>query len=214
MEMGWKCSTRFADHDVTIYNTWYNERIGLVSILEEDPLLGSVPMNLRTNTGDAMLQGIEYRGEYRLAGYTDNAPQRIKVRLLINGSYTYARYRNGSPFEGNLVEFVPEWTLRSGIRLRWKALEANWLFSATGMQFGDAMNRPMFYDPNGITGEIPEWLVHDINLRWQGKRVSVTLGVSNAFDRMYFTRRASGYPGPGIIPSDGRSLYTGLQLKF
>lgn len=213
-ELGWKCSSPFADHDITLYTTWYNERIGLVSIVEEDPLLGSVPMNLRTNTGNALLQGIEYRGEFRLLGYGQNTPKRLKIRMLLNGSYTHARYRSGSPFEGNFVEFVPEWTLRSGLRLKWKTLEANWLFSATGMQFGDAMNRPMFFDPNAITGEIPEWLVHDINFKWQSKNIAVSAGVSNAFDRMYFTRRASGYPGPGIIPSDGRAFYAGLQLKI
>jgi Fe(3+) dicitrate transport protein len=213
-ELGWKFTSDFANHDVTLYTTLYNERIGLVSIVEEDPLLGSVPLNLRTNTGNALLQGLEYRGEFRLSGFKLKDSRLLKTRLMLNGSYTMAKYLKNSPFEGNFVEFVPEWTLRCGLRINWKSLEAGWLLSATGMQFGDAINRPLFYDPNAIAGAIPEWLVHDVNIKWQSRRICLSTGVSNVFDRMYFTRRASGYPGPGIIPSDGRSYYCSIQLKI
>ena len=30
----------------------------------------------------------------------------------------------------------------------------------------------------------------------------------------YFTRRATGYPGPGIIPSSGINLYGTLEIKI
>jgi Fe(3+) dicitrate transport protein len=39
-------------------------------------------------------------------------------------------------------------------------------------------------------------------------------GVNNIADRAYFTRRATGYPGPGIIPSEGRSFYVTLSLTL
>src|SRR5205814_4497889 len=32
-------------------------------------------------------------------------------------------------------------------------------------------------------------------------------GVNNLADRKYFTKRTTEYPGPGIIPAMGRSLY-------
>ena len=32
--------------------------------------------------------------------------------------------------------------------------------------------------------------------------------------KSYFTRRATGYPGPGIIPSEPRTFYTTLQIKL
>jgi Fe(3+) dicitrate transport protein len=31
---------------------------------------------------------------------------------------------------------------------------------------------------------------------------------------MYFTRRATGYPGPGIIPSDARSFFVTLSFRI
>lgn len=36
----------------------------------------------------------------------------------------------------------------------------------------------------------------------------------NLLNEAYFTRRAEAYPGPGIIPSDGRSFYLTAQAKF
>ena len=39
-------------------------------------------------------------------------------------------------------------------------------------------------------------------------------GINNVLDKVYFTRRATGYPGPGIIPSISRNWYVTLQFKF
>jgi Fe(3+) dicitrate transport protein len=49
--------------------------------------------------------------------------------------------------------------------------------------------------------QVTEWLRAEVN-------------VNNLFDRRYFTRRAGGYPGPGIIPADGRVVAGGLRFMF
>ena len=36
----------------------------------------------------------------------------------------------------------------------------------------------------------------------------------NLLDEYYFTNRATGYPGPGIIPSPNRNFYFMLEYKF
>jgi len=38
--------------------------------------------------------------------------------------------------------------------------------------------------------------------------------LGNLTDEKYFTRRATGYPGPGILPSDGRSLLLSFGAKI
>jgi Fe(3+) dicitrate transport protein len=38
--------------------------------------------------------------------------------------------------------------------------------------------------------------------------------VNNLADKHYFTRRTDEYPGPGIIPSPGRSVYLTLGADF
>jgi len=39
-------------------------------------------------------------------------------------------------------------------------------------------------------------------------------GVNNILDEHYFTNRATGYPGPGIIPSPNRNFFITAQYKF
>jgi Fe(3+) dicitrate transport protein len=46
------------------------------------------------------------------------------------------------------------------------------------------------------------------------KKLKIETGINNIFNEKYFTRRATGYPGPGIIPSPPRNLYTTIQLKL
>ncbi|MFM2196346.1 MAG: hypothetical protein RL092_1946, partial [Bacteroidota bacterium] len=40
-------------------------------------------------------------------------------------------------------------------------------------------------------------------------------GINNMFDAKYFTRRAGGYPGPGLLPANGRTLFLtiGFDIK-
>jgi outer membrane receptor for Fe3+-dicitrate len=42
------------------------------------------------------------------------------------------------------------------------------------------------------------------------KRLKLKTGINNLGDQRYFTQRTDEYPGPGIIPSVGRSFYVGL----
>ena len=46
------------------------------------------------------------------------------------------------------------------------------------------------------------------------KKIRLESGINNMLNSHYFTRRATGYPGPGIIPSPPRNTYITLQYKF
>ena len=63
-------------------------------------------------------------------------------------------------------------------------------------------------------GEIPSYSVVDLSYKYEKERFIIEAGVNNLLDRFYFTRRATGYPGPGIIPSDKRNYYLSLQFKI
>jgi Fe(3+) dicitrate transport protein len=65
-----------------------------------------------------------------------------------------------------------------------------------------------------VVGTIPAYYVMDVSLSYQYKKLRVEGSVNNLANRMYFTRRATGYPGPGIIPSDGRSFFLTVQVKI
>ena len=46
------------------------------------------------------------------------------------------------------------------------------------------------------------------------EKLSAEINVNNALNTTYFTRRASGYPGPGILPSDPRNVTFSLGWVF
>ncbi|MBU2045897.1 MAG: TonB-dependent receptor, partial [Bacteroidetes bacterium] len=54
----------------------------------------------------------------------------------------------------------------------------------------------------------------DFSSSYQFKKFALEACVNNLANQIYFTRRATGYPGPGILPSDGRGFFLTLQYKF
>jgi Fe(3+) dicitrate transport protein len=54
----------------------------------------------------------------------------------------------------------------------------------------------------------------DAGVSYQYRRLKIEMTLNNLTNNMYFTRRATGYPGPGIIPSDGRSLFLTLGFRI
>ena len=65
-----------------------------------------------------------------------------------------------------------------------------------------------------MIGIIPSYDVLDISFSYTYKKFKLEGGVNNVLDNYYFTRRATGYPGPGIIPSANRNFYMTLQIKL
>jgi Fe(3+) dicitrate transport protein len=82
-----------------------------------------------------------------------------------------------------------------------------------GRQFSDATNSTQA-SLSGVIGEIPQYDILDVSLSYTYKKLKLETGINNVLDNAYFTRRATGYPGPGIIPSAPRNWYTTLQIKF
>jgi hypothetical protein len=46
------------------------------------------------------------------------------------------------------------------------------------------------------------------------RNLCVRAGVSNIFNKQYFTNRSTMYPGPGIWPSDGSNVYLTVGIKI
>ena len=104
--------------------------------------------------------------------------------------------------------------MKSGIKYRYKG----WSFQVQGSynseQFADASNAIL---PSGdaVIGQIPAYYVFDFSGRYSfEKNFQIEIGLNNFTNQKYFTRRATGYPGPGILPSDGINAYITLQYKF
>src|SRR5690554_2139316 len=94
----------------------------------------------------------------------------------------------------------------------------NWIlkvqYSYNSSQFSDASNA-IESSGDALLGLVPAYSVFDFSGRYKFKKYfQVEFGVNNFTNASYFTRRATGYPGPGILPSEGISGYVTLQFKI
>ena len=80
-------------------------------------------------------------------------------------------------------------------------------------QFTDASNA-LESNLSGVIGLIPSYNVLDLSASYKYKKLKFEFGINNMLDNKYFTRRATGYPGPGIIPSPNRNIYTTIEIRL
>ena len=87
-------------------------------------------------------------------------------------------------------------------------------YSYVAQTFNDALNTVNFTS-NAQNGLIPEYSIYDLNLKVNLKKdLSVKFAINNLTNAKYFTRRSGGYPGPGVMPSDGRTILITLDVKI
>jgi Fe(3+) dicitrate transport protein len=195
-------------YDIAGFYVFYGDKIGLA------PKPGTV-LKERTNIGDARNFGIEIFSEFDfIKALTDSSHHSLS--LFVNAAYIDAKYiRSKEPnFVDKRVEYVSPIIVKSGLRYRYKT----WSFQVQGSynaaQFADASNSVV---PSGdaVIGEVPAYFVFDMSGRYTfPKYFQVEFGVNNFTNQSYFTRRATGYPGPGILPSDGITAYLTVQFKI
>jgi Fe(3+) dicitrate transport protein len=195
-------------YNINYFYLSYQQRIGFIQKLQPD---GNVKSE-RGNIGDAKISGIESLLEFNLF---DIATQQTKCNFFINAAFIKSQYissdQNG--IVGNNVEFIPKTNLKTGLNFKFKSLYSNIQFSYVSEQFTDATNA-ITSNLSGVNGVIPSYKVLDFSLVYKTKKYSIESGINNLLNNSYFTRRATGYPGPGIIPSPRRNYYLTLEINF
>lgn len=194
--------------DISVFHMRYNGRIG--SLLKND---GISEYRYRTNIADSRVLGLEAFGEINVLKYL-LPTSKATLFAFATGSLTDARYINTEDRSvlDKRMELAPIMLLRSGLQLGLGKFSASLQMAHTARQFTDATNA--IRTVNAVDGEIPAYTVIDFSSRYKTRHWALEAGINNLANSIYFTRRAEAYPGPGIIPSDGRSAYLGLQLNF
>ena len=194
--------------DVTVFMVKYNGRIGQLLKADQPPLF--LDYRLRTNISDARNVGVEAFGEVNLLPKNRKA----QLNLFINGALIDARYINtdDNSIKNKKVEMVPPVMVRTGLNYRKSGFGTSLQFSHTAEHFSDATNARR--TSTAVEGLIPAYKVVDLSASYNWKFLTADLSINNLLDARYFTRRAEAYPGPGIIPSDGRGFYVTLQGRF
>ena len=197
--------------DLNFFHLSYQNRIGFIQKAFKD---GSVKSE-RGNVGDANLSGLESLIDLNIGELFKMNLKKYSLNSFINYSFIETRYSNSDiqGIKGKKVEFVPKDNLKFGLRYGYKNLTLNMQFSYVSEQFTDSSNA-VEGNLSGVIGVIPAYKLVDLSGAFKLNKFKLEFGVNNTLNEAYFTRRATGYPGPGIIPSPGRNFYLSTQYKF
>ncbi len=197
--------------DVTAFFLSYRDRIGLLLRADEPPLFNDY--RLRTNIADARNIGIESFAEVNLWRWIASKDTITRLTIFVNAAFLDARYINtdDNSIRNKQVELVAPFTLRTGLNYSYRRLRVGGTLAYTAEHFTDATNARR--TASAVNGIIPAYTVADVSVAYQWRWFTVELSCNNLLDAAYFTRRAEAYPGPGIIPADGRSFFATLQIK-
>jgi Fe(3+) dicitrate transport protein len=202
---------RFLVYDVSVFYLKYNNRIGFIQ--QVDSVLYKT-YRYRTNISASTTIGIESVIEVDWFRLNSKISTKKSFKTFVNFAIIDGKYTNSkeTAFEGNKVELVPNITTKIGATLILDKLKLSGQYSYTGSQFTDASNST--FDPNAVSGIIPAYHILDFSAKYTWSKFFIEGNINNILNTSYFTRRASGYPGPGIIPAEPRAFYLTLGLMI
>jgi Fe(3+) dicitrate transport protein len=199
--------------DLSGFYLRYNNRIGLTALTLSDPILIEKQVAYRTNIGNARVLGLEGFIEADIWRLIKSDDQHLSVRPFINISLLSGKYLSGSnDIIGNQTELTPPLSLKTGFSGNYKRFNWSFLYTFVKAHYSDATNALRVAD--ATRGLIPTYQIMDLSLSYQFKKYRFQTGLNNLANQSYFTRRATGYPGPGIIPANARSFYFTFRFQL
>ncbi len=207
VDLGWRGTVKdYFNFDVSGFYMAYNNNIAIETL---NPTTNV--SFFETNVGDAAHMGIESYVELNIVKLFTKHSRVGTVSFFNSFAYDNAKYINGL-YNGNWAEFAPATIERFGLTYAIKGFSTTFLFSHTAKSYSDA-NNTVFSDDAEV-GVIPAYTVMDWAATVKLKNYHIKFGMNNVADAKYFTMRTIEYPGPGIIPSLGRSIYVGIGARF
>lgn len=200
-------------YDINYFRVLYKNRLGTL-VLQDN---AGQSYTYKTNIGNSLTNGLEMFVQYKFP-----ITNKLFAGLFTSTSYMNAKYITGQvstgtankSITGNKVEAVPEWISRNGIDILYKGFSCTILYSYTSSTFSDALNT-VTPPTSGAKGFTPAYSIWDFNASLRtNSHFTIRAGISNIFNKQYFTKRPTFYPGPGIWPSDGRNAYVTLGIKI
>jgi Fe(3+) dicitrate transport protein len=199
----------FLQFDVSGYYLQYNDRIGTVTVTGGPRLI--------TNVGNSSSKGVETYVEFNPVRAFSAKATKADLIIFSSYGYTHAEYSSNhkdANTKGKKVENAPANILRAGITGGYKGFLLTAQVSYVDETFSDA-NNTVAVSGSAQTGLIPSYTVTDLTATYKfSKGLNIKAGINNLFDERYFTRRAGGYPGPGALPSDGRTFFISVGAKL
>lgn len=206
-------------YDISAFYLSYKNRIGSVLRTEPDPRFNGLvdrTFRFRTNIADAAIVGLENFVEADILKWI-NPSSESSLTAFLNLAVIYSRYISNEEqgILGNEVELVPPLNIKTGLTYRKQNLGISYMYTYLAEHFSDASNTdsnpPV---PTAVEGLIPSYYVMDLSVDYKIRFMRLEAGINNLTNQYYFTRRAAGYPGPGIIPANPRNFYIGIEIAL
>lgn len=203
--------------EMTAFYLYYQGKIGQVLRSDRPPLYNDY--RFRSNIANARNVGLEMFAELdwlaalrQWQGRARN--QNLRFSTFVNLAFVDARYiqTQDPTIRNKKVEMVPPYMLRTGLSLAWTSFQVGLQWSSIGRHYSDATNA--IRSATAVEGIIPAYQVADFSARYTWRHFLLEASINNLTNESYFTRRADGYPGPGIIPSDGRAVFVTMGWRW
>lgn len=216
-------------YDVSGFYLLYNNKIGTVrKFINDNPALASY--QYRTNLGQAIHRGIESFIEIDVTKFLKQDQGFGRMSVYNSAAYIDAYYTDFKTYsvtgtapnvkitetnlKGNEVEYAPRWIVSTGINYSYKRFGIQIQSRTTSDFFTDASNTEAA-NAAATAGKIEGYTVLDLSAQYKvNGKYNLGFGINNLNDKNYATRRAGGYPGPGLIPGEGRTWYVSFGVKM
>ena len=219
----------FLDFDVSAFYIQYNDRIGTIRrFINDDPTKASY--QFRTNLGKSANKGIEAYLDMNIFKVIKLDKKAGDLKLFASLAFINAEYADFKTttisgivpnvvikevnLKNNKVEYAPNQIHNIGLTYALKGFSTTIQTRISSEVFSDATNTET---PNitGTIGKIEGYKIYDLSMEYKFLKIyNVKFGVNNLTDTKYATRRAGGYPGPGLIPGEGVTFNLGVGLKL
>lgn len=220
---------KYLNFDFSLFYLSYNNRIGGVrQFLNNDPNQGT--FLYRTNLGETVNKGIEGFVNLNVTQFLDVEKTFGNIDIFSTISFIDSRYTDfkiysttgtapnimisESNLSGNRVENAPRYIHNFGISWGKNNFSSTLQYKTSGKIFTDA-NNTVAPSANGVTGLLDGYKVMDLSAEYKFLRnYNIRSGINNLTNEVYATRRAGGYPGPGILPGEGRTFFISIGAKL
>jgi Fe(3+) dicitrate transport protein len=205
----------YLSFDVGVFYLHYDNRIGTLT-------QNGAPF--KTNIGTSVSKGVESYIEIDVVKVFTEKSKIGSINFFASNSLIDAKYVKwnnpaisndpAKSIENKRVENAPQYMHRLGASYYLKGFSATFQLSSIGDVFTDAANTET---PNatGTIGKLSGYQIMDASLSYKFmEHYNFKAGVNNIADAKYATRRAGGYPGPGIMPGNGRTIFVSIGASF
>ena len=216
MDFGYRGKIKtFLKFDIGGFYLSYHDRIGTIT-------QNNAPY--KTNIGSSVSQGIE--------SFVEIDPIKIfypnsrigNISLFVSYAYVDAKYTEwnnpsivndpGTSIKDKRVENAPKSIGRYGATYSIKKFSSTFQLNQVSDVFTDAVNTEKA-NATSTVGKISGYTVMDISMTYLfAQKYNVKAGINNLADETYATRRSGGYPGPGLLPANGRTWFISFGARF